>query len=99
MPKGRDQWQCSKWHRAQRGRNSSRRPAGQWRLVERRHPDPEGGFAMGNPNAKVKLIEFGSLTCSHCAEFEEQGGQALIDNYVKKGLGLVRVPQLRSRSL
>jgi protein-disulfide isomerase len=47
---------------------------------------PEGGFAMGNPNAKVKLIEFGSLTCSHCAEFEEQGGQALIDNYVKKGL-------------
>ena len=47
---------------------------------------PEGGFAMGNPNAKVKLIEFGSMTCPHCAEFEEQGGQALIDNYVKKGL-------------
>ena len=33
---------------------------------------PEGGFVMGNPNAKVKLIEFGSLTCPHCAEFEEQ---------------------------
>ena len=47
---------------------------------------PEGGFVMGNPNAKVKLIEFGSMTCSHCAEFEEQGGQALVDNYVKKGL-------------
>jgi protein-disulfide isomerase len=47
---------------------------------------PEGGFIMGNPNAKVKLIEFGSMTCPHCAEFEEQGGQALIDNYVKKGL-------------
>ena len=47
---------------------------------------PEGGFVMGNPNAKVKLIEFASLTCPHCAEFEEQGGQALIDNYVKKGL-------------
>ena len=47
---------------------------------------PEGGFVMGNPNAKVKLIEFGSLTCSHCADFEEQGGQALVDNYVKKGL-------------
>ena len=39
---------------------------------------PEGGFVMGNPNAKVKLIEFGSMTCPHCAEFEEQGGQALI---------------------
>jgi protein-disulfide isomerase len=46
----------------------------------------EGGFLMGNPNAKVKLVEFGSMTCPHCAEFEEQGGKALIDNYVKKGL-------------
>jgi protein-disulfide isomerase len=47
---------------------------------------PEGGFLMGNPNAKVKLVEFGSLTCGHCAAFEEQGGEALVDNYVKKGL-------------
>jgi len=47
---------------------------------------PEGGFVMGNPNAKVKLVEFGSLTCPHCAEFEHQGGKALVDNYVKKGL-------------
>ena len=47
---------------------------------------PEGGFVMGNPNAKVKLVEFGSLTCPHCAEFEEQGGKELVENYVKKGL-------------
>ena len=47
---------------------------------------PEGGFLMGNPNAKVKLVEFGSMTCPHCAEFEEQGGKPLVDNYVKKGL-------------
>jgi protein-disulfide isomerase len=47
---------------------------------------PEGGFLMGNPNAKVRLVEFGSMTCPHCAEFEEQGVKALIDNYVKKGL-------------
>lgn len=47
---------------------------------------PEGGFLMGNPDAKVKLVEFGSMTCPHCAEFEEQGGKALIDNYIKKGL-------------
>ena len=47
---------------------------------------PEGGFVMGNPNAKVKLVEFGSLTCDHCAEFEHQGGNALVDDYVKKGL-------------
>jgi protein-disulfide isomerase len=46
----------------------------------------EGGFLMGNPNAKVKLVEFGSMTCPHCAEFEERGAKPLIDNYVKKGL-------------
>ncbi len=47
---------------------------------------PEGGFVMGNPQATVKLVEFASMTCSHCAEFEEQGVKPLIDNYVKKGL-------------
>jgi protein-disulfide isomerase len=46
----------------------------------------EGGFIMGNPNAKVKLVEFGSMTCGHCAAFEEEGGKTLVDNYVKKGL-------------
>ena len=54
---------------------------------------------MGNPNAKVKLVEFGSMTCPHCAEFEEQGGKTLIDNYVKNGPGQLRIPQLRPRSL
>ena len=41
---------------------------------------------MGNPNAKVKLVEYGSLTCPHCREFDEKGAPSLIDNYVKKGL-------------
>jgi protein-disulfide isomerase len=45
----------------------------------------EGGFLMGNPNAKVKIVEFGSMTCPHCAEFDEQGVKPLIDNYVKSG--------------
>ena len=46
---------------------------------------PEGGFRMGNPNAKVKLIEYGSLTCPHCRHFAEQGVKPLLANYVKKG--------------
>ena len=32
---------------------------------------PEGGFRMGNPAAKVKLVEYGSLTCPHCRHFAE----------------------------
>jgi protein-disulfide isomerase len=46
---------------------------------------PAGGFQMGNPNAAVKLVEYGSLTCPHCREFDETGVQPLIDNYVKTG--------------
>lgn len=46
---------------------------------------PEGGFVMGNPNAKLKLIEYGSLTCPHCREFDEKGVGPLIANYVKTG--------------
>ena len=32
---------------------------------------PEGGFRMGNPNAKVKVVEYASMTCPHCAHFAE----------------------------
>ena len=46
---------------------------------------PEGGFRMGNPEAPVKLVEYGSLSCPHCAEFDEQGGPTLRDKYVKSG--------------
>lgn len=44
-----------------------------------------GGFRMGNPDAQVKLVEFVSMTCPHCATFDEQGVPPLIDNYVKDG--------------
>lgn len=44
-----------------------------------------GGMLMGNPNAKIRLIEYGSLTCPHCAEFEKEGGPQLVDKYVKSG--------------
>lgn len=46
---------------------------------------PEGGFRMGNPQAKVKLVEYGSLTCPHCRHFEETGYKPLVQNYVRTG--------------
>lgn len=46
---------------------------------------PAGGFMMGNPTAKVHLIEYGALTCPHCQRFDEAGVGPLIDNYVKTG--------------
>jgi protein-disulfide isomerase len=45
----------------------------------------QGGIMMGNPNAKVKLVEYASLTCPHCREFDEAGVTPLVDNYVKSG--------------
>jgi protein-disulfide isomerase len=46
---------------------------------------PEGGFRIGNPAARVKLIEYGSLTCPHCAAFSMTGAPALVANYVRTG--------------
>jgi len=46
---------------------------------------PEGGFVMGNPAAPVKLVEFGSMTCPHCADFQAEAETTLVDKYVKTG--------------
>ncbi len=35
-------------------------------LGRRRQCDVRRRFMMGNPNAKVKLVEIGSLSCPHC---------------------------------
>ena len=49
------------------------------------NPTRAGGFVMGNPNAKAKLIEYGSLTCPHCRAFDQTGVPQLIGKYVKSG--------------
>jgi protein-disulfide isomerase len=46
---------------------------------------PAGGYRMGNPNAKVKLVEYGSLACPHCRHFEETGFKPLVQGYVRTG--------------
>ena len=56
---------------------------GEWAEVVSK--TPEGGFVMGNPDAPVKVIEYGSLTCPHCADFAVNGLPQLIDKYVKTG--------------
>jgi protein-disulfide isomerase len=40
---------------------------------------------MGNPNAPVKLVEYASLSCPFCKNFDEQGAPTLRDKYVKSG--------------
>lgn len=45
---------------------------------------PEGGFRMGNPQAPVRVVEYLSLTCPHCAEFSRDGMPRLLA-YVRAG--------------
>lgn len=46
---------------------------------------PEGGVRMGNPQAKVKVVEFFSFTCPHCAAFAAEGFGPLAQTYVRGG--------------
>lgn len=46
---------------------------------------PEGGFRIGNPAAKVRLVEYASTTCPHCRAFHLEGNAALMKSYVATG--------------
>ncbi len=48
-------------------------------------PTPQGGMRMGNPNAAIKLIEYGSRTCPHCAAFDAEGLPVLKAGPIKSG--------------
>jgi protein-disulfide isomerase len=46
---------------------------------------PEGGYRLGNPDAAIKLVEYGSRMCPTCGNFGRTGMEPLIQNYVAKG--------------
>jgi len=56
-------------------------PGGTWADVANA---TSNGVMMGNPNAKVKLVEIASLGCPFCKRFDDEGVPHLID-YVKSG--------------
>jgi protein-disulfide isomerase len=46
---------------------------------------PLGERAIGDPAAKVTVIEYASMTCSHCAEFHETTFKPFKEKYVDTG--------------
>ena len=58
-------------------------PTKDWLTVAAATPD--GGFVLGNPDAKVKLVEYASLTCPHCRDFHEEAGGILRSKYIASG--------------
>ncbi len=58
-------------------------PAGQnWSAVVRATDE---GFLMGNPDAPIKVVEYGSLTCSHCGEFSQTSHEELRRDFIDTG--------------
>ncbi|GAA5342962.1 MAG: hypothetical protein canaca05_04570 [Anaerolineaceae bacterium] len=45
----------------------------------------QDGFALGDPNAPVKVEEFSDFRCSHCKEFSENMEPDFIEQYVNTG--------------
>ncbi len=48
-------------------------------------PTADGGFMMGNPKATVHIIEYGSLTCPACRQFNTTEKPKLVAKYVNSG--------------
>lgn len=44
-----------------------------------------GGFTIGNPDAEVRISEYVSYTCSHCANFEINQAPILKSQHISKG--------------
>lgn len=45
----------------------------------------EGGYRVGNPDAPIKLVEYASLSCSHCADFSKESSEKLRTDYIASG--------------
>ena len=52
---------------------------------------PQGNHVLGNPAAAVRLTEFVSYTCPHCAHFETEADAPLRLTMVMNGKGSVEV--------
>ncbi|WP_404367178.1 thioredoxin domain-containing protein [Sphingomonas sp. MMS24-J45] len=59
-------------------------PAGKsW--IETVSKTPDFGYRMGNPDAPLKLIEYGSRACPFCAQFDVEGFPQLKEKYIASG--------------
>ncbi|MDC0168308.1 DsbA family protein [Candidatus Nitrosopelagicus sp.] len=43
----------------------------------------EGTIIMGNPNAKITIIEFGDYQCTFCYKFHDETMKKITDKYIK----------------
>lgn len=49
-------------------------------------PNPLGEIVLGNADAPVTIVEYASLTCSHCGQFHRETLPKIKADYIDKGL-------------
>lgn len=47
---------------------------------------PNGAYVLGNPRARVRVVEYMSYTCPHCAHFAAEATEPLKADYIRRGL-------------
>lgn len=66
-------------------------------LDQRVTANPDGSVLLGNPTAVVKVVEYISFTCPHCAHFNEESHAELRSGMVRGGkVSLELQPFLRN---
>lgn len=79
------------------GTSLSAAPARDWAATVTKAAD--GGFVIGNPAARVKVIEFSSYTCPHCAAFSVESAKVLKGQMIRSGSTSLEVHNLIRDSL
>lgn len=69
---------------AQQAQKAQAKPAARnWEAVVT--VTPQGGYRQGNPDAPVKLVEYGSRGCPTCGRFAAEGVPPLRSDYIATG--------------
>ncbi len=59
---------------------------------------PDGAYLIGNPAARVGLVEYSSYTCPHCGAFAAASGLILDRRYIRSGSTSLELrPVIRDR--
>ncbi|WP_419913582.1 DsbA family protein [Hoeflea sp.] len=61
------------------------RSSGEVDMEEVMKPGPMEEMSLGDPDAPVKIVEYMSLTCPHCANFHNDTFKQIVTDYVDTG--------------
>lgn len=60
-------------------------PSGDVDMDEVLKPGPMEDMSLGDPDAPVKIVEYMSMTCPHCADFHNDTFKRIVADYVDTG--------------